>query len=42
MLPIYICLLKVEILENHYADIEQLSARWVGNVLTLIKILDNC
>ena len=32
MLPIYICLLKVK-------NIEQMRARWVGNILNLITIL---
>ena len=32
MLPIYICLLKIK-------NIEQMRARWVGNILNLIAIL---
>ena len=36
-----------EILENHCVDIEQLSAHWEGNVLTLVKVweylqINNC
>ena len=38
MLPIYIYLLKVEILENHCLEIAQLSVNWQGNVLTLVKV----
>ena len=47
MLPIYIYLLKVEILENHCLLIAQLSVNWQGNVLTLVKVwgylqINNC
>ena len=42
MLPIYISQLKVRNIVKSLCWIEQVSAHWLVNISTLIKILDKC